>query len=169
MSGDKLDKLDYYTLLGVHDDSTIPEIKAAFRVFARRYHPDRFAGKDAAKVEQAARIYRRGSEAYSVLTDRESRLAYDEALEKGELRFTADVRERAQREAAAAQAQMQKPKGPPIRSLEAKTYFQRAVALSKKRDYQGAWKALKAADKAEPNNPFLQDRLGQLERKIRGW
>ena len=41
MAADQLDKLDYYTLLGVESDATTDEIKRAFRKFALRYHPDR--------------------------------------------------------------------------------------------------------------------------------
>ena len=62
-----LDQLDYYALLEVEDDATMREIKSAFRKFARKFHPDRFAGSNEAKIERAAQIYRRGSEAFQVL------------------------------------------------------------------------------------------------------
>ena len=53
---DRLDQLDYYTLLGAKRDASLDEIKAAFRVFARRYHPDRHAGGSEEKVARATRI-----------------------------------------------------------------------------------------------------------------
>lgn len=93
-SDDRLDQLDYYTLLGVARDASAPEIKRAFRTFALRYHPDRFAGAPQDKVERATAIYRRGSEAVETLTNPEARKAYDGALARGELRLTTDARAR---------------------------------------------------------------------------
>src|SRR5689334_22096384 len=92
MSGDRLDALDYYTLLGVSDDASTEDIKGAFRSFARRYHPDRFVDADDDKRDQATRIFRRGSEAFQVLTDEAQRGAYDVLLRSGKLRLTEDAR-----------------------------------------------------------------------------
>lgn len=162
---DPLDQLDYYTLLGVADEASEAEIKLAFRKFARKYHPDRFAGEPQEKLENASRIYRRGAEALAVLTDETLRRAYDAALRKGVVRLTEDVRDQAERGArkeeqpAAAQA--------PIRTLEAQTLFKHAVEAAKREDWATSWKALRRAIEVEPDSAFLRTRFAQLDAKLR--
>ena len=152
-----LDKLDYYTLLGVDDEASIAQVKAAFRKFARKYHPDRYAGADPEKIEKATAIYRRGSEAYQVLTDPPARAAYDQALAKGELRLTSEARDK-----ASVSKPRAKRKEHPVRSAQARTLFEEAVDASKAQDWERAYKTLKAACEIEPGNPFLEDRLKKL-------
>jgi curved DNA-binding protein CbpA len=86
---DPLEQLDYYTLLQLPEQANSDEIRKAFHRFAAKYHPDRFAGAGAepAKVERANQIYRRGAEAYKVLTDPRRRKLYDGGLAQGRLRF----------------------------------------------------------------------------------
>lgn len=103
MSDDRLDRLDYYTLLGVEPDAALPDIRRAFRAFAIKYHPDRFAGVSDDNVARATAIYRRGSEALEVLSDPVARKAYDLALSKGELRLLDDPETVTRRHAARAQ------------------------------------------------------------------
>lgn len=161
---DHLDELDYYTLLGVADDTSVAEIKGAFRAFARRYHPDRFAGETDDKLAYATRVYRRGAEGLSVLTDPALRKTYDALLARGVMRLTEEAREaaeRSQRKAEPAAAQT------PIRTLEAQTLFKRAVEASKREDWATAWKSLRGALAAEPDSEFLQTRFRQLDAKLR--
>jgi curved DNA-binding protein CbpA len=89
MSDDPLEQLDYYTLLQVPEDSNADQVRQGFHRFAAKYHPDRFsgAGADPKKVERAAQIYRRGAEAYKVLTDPRRRKLYDAGLAEGRVRF----------------------------------------------------------------------------------
>jgi molecular chaperone DnaJ len=64
-------KRDYYEVLGVSKDADEAEIKKAFRRLAREYHPDVSQDADAeAKFKELA-------EAYEVLSDADSRAAYD--------------------------------------------------------------------------------------------
>lgn len=164
MSDDGLDELDYYTLLGVPDDADADAVKRAFRSFARKYHPDRFAEADDAKKKRADRIYRRGSEAFQVLTDPESRKLYDTALARGVVRLTDDVREKLAPEAPRAAPRKAADQ---IQSVEARTYFKKAVDLARTEDWVGAWKALRAANLAEPRNPFLEERFRQVDELLR--
>lgn len=60
---------DYYEILGVARDATEDDIKKAFRKLAQKYHPDKKGG-DEAKFKEV-------SEAYSVLSDKKKRAAYD--------------------------------------------------------------------------------------------
>jgi len=159
-----LDQLDYYTLLGVPDDAPIPEIKRAFRKFARKYHPDRFVGAPPDKVDRAAAIYRRGSEAYQVLTDPRTRQAYDVALRRGKLRLSGEELAKA----AAPEVQAPKKKASPIKSPQALTYFKKGIAAAHEGDWRASWRFLKMAMDAEPGNAFIEARFYQVDRRLRG-
>ncbi|HJL16237.1 MAG TPA: DnaJ domain-containing protein [Sandaracinaceae bacterium LLY-WYZ-13_1] len=162
---DRLELLDYYTLLGVDPDASGAEVKRAFRRFARRYHPDRFAGGDEEKRARATQIYRRGSEAYQVLTDPVSRRAYDRVLRAGKVRLDSDEQEREHiRERAAAAPR--KPQAP-IRSPQAHAFYQRAAEAARGGRWRDAWRAMKTALELEPDNRLLRTRLSQIEARIR--
>ncbi len=166
MSDDRLDQLDYYTLLGVSEEASIAQIKVRFREFARKYHPDRFAGASPEKMEQANRIYRRGSEAFQVLTDPRTRAAYDSALEQGSLRLDAEAQDRALAPPRAKEAKPA-PVRSPILSPQAQALYRHAVDASRKGDWLSAWRALKAANEVEPRNEFLETRFAQVEARLR--
>lgn len=174
MSGDRLDELDYYTLLGVADDATTDAIKTAFRGFARRYHPDRYVDATEEKRDQATRIFRRGSEAFQVLTDPSQRTAYDRLLARGKLRLTEDARTSGAGDEPPRRAPAQ-PKPPaetapgdhPIRTERARALFKRAVEAAKSQDWSTAWKALDAANRLEPGNAFLETRFRQVDAMVR--
>lgn len=85
---DRLDKLDYYTLLGLETHADADAIRAAFHKFALKFHPDNHGGSD--QQLRATQIFRRGTEAYRVLKDPKQRRAYDEALAAGRLRLKSD-------------------------------------------------------------------------------
>jgi len=65
-------KRDYYEVLGVSKTATDEEIKRAFRVLAKKYHPD------VNKEEGAADKFKEIGEAYSVLSDKNKRAQYDQ-------------------------------------------------------------------------------------------
>ncbi len=68
---------DYYDLLGVSPQTDAAELKRAYRLLARRYHPD-LNPDDKVAEEQFKRI----GEAYQVLSDPERRAEYDRAREQ---------------------------------------------------------------------------------------
>ena len=63
---------DYYRTLGVKKGADEKEIRQAFRKLARQYHPDLNPGD-----EKAEGRFKQINEAYSVLSDDESRKAFD--------------------------------------------------------------------------------------------
>ncbi|AOY60562.1 MULTISPECIES: DnaJ C-terminal domain-containing protein [Desulfococcus] len=63
---------DYYKELGVNRNASDDEIKKAYRKLAMKYHPDHTKGDKAAEEK-----FKKISEAYAVLSDKEKRKQYD--------------------------------------------------------------------------------------------
>lgn len=67
------DKRDYYEVLGVDKNADDAAIKKAYRVLAKKYHPDMNPGDKEAEAK-----FKEASEAYAVLSDPEKRKQYDQ-------------------------------------------------------------------------------------------
>jgi curved DNA-binding protein len=67
-----MSKTDYYKVLGVSKNASNGEIKKAYRKLAMKYHPDRTKGD-----KSAEEMFKKISEAYAVLSDKEKRKQYD--------------------------------------------------------------------------------------------
>ncbi len=65
-------KRDYYQVLGVSKNSTLDEIKKAYRGLARKHHPD------VDKSPNAVETFKEINEAYQVLSDPQKRQVYDQ-------------------------------------------------------------------------------------------
>ena len=63
---------DYYSILGVKKEASAAEIKKAYRKLAMKYHPDHTKGDKSAEEK-----FKKISEAYAVLSDKEKRKEYD--------------------------------------------------------------------------------------------
>ncbi len=66
--------MNLYAILGIARDADDETIRSAYRILARRYHPDRGAGSSAEKFRQV-------NEAYETLIDPGSRHSYDLSLQ----------------------------------------------------------------------------------------
>lgn len=166
-----LDSTDYYRLLGLERTASERDIHAAFRDFARTYHPDLFTRSSEEHRAAATAIYRRGSEAMQVLTDPDARRLYDKALEQGILRLTAEQRDGAARafelhREKYARAAM--PKENEFRSMRARQLFEHGSSLLTNGDAKGAWKAFTSALELEPDHPLVTKQLYAAERALRG-
>lgn len=197
MGDDQLDQLDYYTLLGVDPKAPVEEIRAAFRRFALRFHPDRHLAGGPERVARATAIYRRGSEALETLVDPTRRKAYDAVLAKGEVRLKTDPRAvaaqspRSSRTGArrstvggsrpgarrrsappAASSRRSLPPQPRTSARElthpvARAFYARALEASRARDYGTALRLVENALQHEPGHPVLLEAQRRLRPYVR--
>ena len=66
-------KRDYYEVLGVAKNASADDLKKAYRVLAKKYHPDANPGNKEAEAK-----FKEASEAYAVLSDDDKRRQYDQ-------------------------------------------------------------------------------------------
>ncbi len=67
--------MNLYAILGISPDADEEAIRMAYRMLARRYHPDMGSGSSVEKFRQV-------TEAYETLSDPWRRQAYDRSLQK---------------------------------------------------------------------------------------
>lgn len=66
-------KRDYYEVLGIDKNADDAAIKKAYRVLAKKYHPDMNPGN-----AEAEKKFKEASEAYAILSDPEKKKQYDQ-------------------------------------------------------------------------------------------
>ena len=70
-----INQLNHYQALGLSQNASASEIKAAYKALALQFHPDKNTDKTTATV-----IFNRVNEAYQTLINQDSRIAYDRHL-----------------------------------------------------------------------------------------
>jgi len=70
------DSVDHYKALEISRDSTLKQIRRAYRKLSVKWHPDKHAGKSTLK--EAQKRFQAISTAYEVLSDEDKRLLYDD-------------------------------------------------------------------------------------------
>jgi curved DNA-binding protein CbpA len=144
---------NYYEILRLKPGVTDADVKAAFHTFALRFHPDQLVDEGPEVMAAASELFKRGVEAYQILSKKELRDRYDGELRKGRLRMDQDKKESA-------------PPPPPMRTLEmiattpaGKRHAARADRLLSIGKLEEARVALTSAYQQEPHNNELNERI----------
>jgi curved DNA-binding protein CbpA len=162
-----LDELTYYELFGLPADADADTVRAAFHLFCDIFHPDRHVGLEPREHEAATSIFKRGTEAYDVLSDPGLRHRYDEQLSvhpsprPPRVSFSPLSRPPSMR-APAARASLEDS----VRSPSARPFARRAEELVQKGDFRQAKLQLVLANHMDPGNEALEGALKDVEDKL---
>lgn len=150
----------YYDILGVDPRADSKTIKEAFHKFALRCHPDQYIEAEPQVAQAAAEVFKRGVEAYRILSRPMTRARYDASLAKGNLRYVEHEVEK-------------KPEPPRVRALYEIAKTPRAKQFAVKADrfialgkLDEARVALITAIQDDHDNEELQRRLDGLYKMI---
>lgn len=160
-----LDAISYYDLFRMPPSATFDDLRVAFHAFAETFHPDVHRWRHPNEQAAIGIIYRRGTEAYRVLSDPSMRARYDEALASGILRPENLVVESDAPKSTAS------PGGPArlvdkIRAPGARPFVLRAEELAKKGDPKQAKIQLVMAMHMDKGNPALEAFAKELDAAV---
>lgn len=158
-----IDAQDYFEVLGLPQEASPADIKAAYYHQSRAFHPDRFAAAPSAELRaQIGRIYRRINEAYTVLRDDAKRRRYLADVTGPErekkLRFT-EVEE-----SQVKQEQKQKLEEVLGQTPNGRKFYAAALKELEGQRWETAERAIKSALMYEPGNPRFKELLAQVEK-----
>lgn len=167
-----LDSISYYELFSVPTDSTSDRIRDAFHSFAESFHPDVHQWRHPSEQAGISYIFKRGTEAYRVLSDPQLRVRYDEALAGGILRPESLVVD-----LDGPRSKSMAPGGgapgaggrlvDKVRTPGARPFVLRVEELAKKGDPQQAKLQLVMAMHMDPKNPALEAYAKELDEAIK--
>jgi curved DNA-binding protein CbpA len=161
-----LDELSYYELFGLPARATADEVQAAFHKFCETFHPDGHVDRDARERQALSTIFKRGTEAYSVLSDVGLRAQYDAQLSvpgsprPPRVSFSPLSRPPSRGPTGAATL------AESVRSPSARPFARRAEELLGKGDLRQAKLQLVMANHMDPGNTVLEQALHELESKL---
>jgi len=162
-----LDSVSYYDLFRVPRNVGFDDLRAAFHQFAESFHPDVHGWRHPSEQAAIGYIFRRGTEAYRVLSDPELRARYDEALSNGSLRPESLV---VDLEGPKKSINPSSPGGrliDKVRQPGARPFVIRAEELMKKGDPKQAKIQLVMAMHMDAKNPALEAFAKQLDEAVK--
>lgn len=166
-----LDSVSYYDLFRVPRDATPDALRDAFHAFAEDFHPDVHHWRHPNEQAAIGYIFKRGTEAYRVLSDPQLRVRYDEALSNGILRpeqLIVDIDgPRSQSFAPGGGVVGGNRLSDKVRTPAARTFVLRVEELAKKGDPQQAKLQLVMAMHMDPKNPALEAYGKELDEAIK--
>jgi DnaJ-class molecular chaperone len=163
-----LDDLTYYELFGLSPAADANAVRAAFHAFSDAFHPDRHVARPAEEREGLAMIFKRGTEAYMVLSQTDLRALYD-----AQIAATNQAATPKRMNVGLSRPPRGHSMGPPslgdaVQSTAARPFAQRAEELMAKGDYRQAKLQLVMANHVDPGNEALEAALKDIDAKIKG-
>jgi DnaJ-class molecular chaperone len=161
-----LDDLTYYELFGIASEANRDEVREAFHEFCDTFHPDRHVSRPIDERHALSTIFKRGTEAYLVLTDGAHRAHYD-----AQLATRPDGRPQRMSFSPLSRSPSIRTSGAPplddaVRSAAARPFAQRAEELLRKGDLRQAKLQLVMANHRDPGNAVLEAALRDIEAKL---
>ena len=145
--------------IDVEPDAGHDDIRDAFYRLASDLHPDQHVGEDAETRAKVLAIFKRVSEAYSVLTSPKRRRSYDECLARGEKRLGPERRPTYDPGPKDPATTIQTPMG--------RQFHRLAKAALAKGDLRAAKLNLVIAKTHEGPNEFLDQQIREVDQKIK--
>lgn len=155
----RLDQLDYYQLLGVARDVSMADIRQAYHRRARSVHPDRFFEHPDPEIGVSIdRIFKRMTEAYTILRDEKKRGHYDLGLQAvpPKLRFSDEDQ----------QAIVRAEKAMTGSTPQGRKFYEKAMGHYEKKQVKQAIQSLRMACTFETENPHFLSLLQQWEEEL---
>ena len=156
----RLERADYYGILGVDPKAQLGDLKRAFYRIAAHFHPDRYEGIEENECAHRTRVFKLAVEAYTILSRPDSRASYDELRAAGHKRM----------DAVAAFEQARAPKTRTLEDIaqgkDAKAHAKQADFYWAKNELEDARASLVSACRFDPQNKELRQRLDQLYRAL---
>jgi DnaJ-class molecular chaperone len=150
-----MDELDYYQLLNIEKSASSSDIRKAFHMSSRAFHPDANRELESNLKSQCQQISKRITEAYCVLRDTRRRKAYDARISDGtslriqiaEARQAHDEQRKTDRTGVTAQGRQ---------------FFGKAEAALKAGNLDAAIQNIQMAQTFEPNNVAFKAMIDEL-------
>ncbi|MDH3655542.1 MAG: DnaJ domain-containing protein [Myxococcales bacterium] len=162
----RADRLNHYELLGVAMDADRAEIRKAYFVLSKTFHPDSYYGKRLGSFKaQMEVIFRKVTDAYEVVGRQQKREAYDRYLKRSMVVSAAE--EKIHRVEERAQAMSKALTRAPIAERQAGPVDAEAPS----QDWQSSQAPAKKSASVVPGTPEhdrMQRKRELLERKLRG-
>ena len=167
-----LESISYYQLFNVTPEATFDDLRNGFHAFAESFHPDGHQWRHPNEQAAVSYIFKRGTEAYRVLSDPQLRVRYDEALKNGILRPESLIIEA---QGSASMSGVARAAGvgigtrlsDKVRNPGARPFILRVEELAKKGDPQQAKLQLVMAMHMDRGNPALEAYGKELDELIK--
>ena len=157
----QIDRLDYYQILQIDPRASTGEIRQAYHMQSRKFHPDRyFHLPDSLFKDNVYTISKRVAEAYVVLRDAQKRQFYDQQLQQSQHRILRYTEQSAQ---AHKQAKSEE-----VGKTEAgrRNYRQGLIEL-KRNSFNAAARSFKTALAYEPDNELYRRMAQEASAQIK--
>lgn len=159
-----LDEISFYALLQLPESASRDDIEFAFAQESRKFHPDRFFGvRNPQFLRNLTAIYRKISEAHSVLKDGDLKARYDkkigiasstgsEDISKAGLVQESEMEDKAQRIVCATR--------------QGRRYYDLAMTARRANDLTGVVMNIQFALSFEGGNTTLKEMLAQAKKDL---